>query len=127
MDCPLPLRITAYFDGSHDGTKSQAFVLAGWTAWTVEWQSFETKWRSVLAAFGLSDFHMREYESGWGSFKGWDRDRKIQLLSQLIDVFEASAAPPSQGPVGFWSGMELPDYQRPSPESVNDVVLCFSI
>jgi hypothetical protein len=87
-------------------------VLAGWTAWTVEWQPFETKWSSVLTSHGLDDFHMREYESGWGSFQGWERARKINLLSQLIDTFEASAAPPSRGPVGFWSGMNLPDYEK---------------
>ena len=108
-DRPFPLRITAFFDESHDGTKSQVFALAGWTAWTVEWLPFEARWRSVLGAHGLADFHMREYESSWGCFRGWDRERKIRLLSDLIEVFDASAAPPSRGPVGFWSAVALPD------------------
>src|SRR6266478_4794156 len=112
METELPPRITAYFDESQDGTQSHVFALAGWTAWNVEWELFEPKWGSVLVAHGVAELHMREYESSWGYYKGWDRDRKIRLLSALIDTFEASAAPPSPGPVGFWSALPLQDYER---------------
>jgi hypothetical protein len=107
-----PLRITAYFDESQDGVQSHVFALAGWTAWNVEWGMFERKWNSVLAVHQVPELHMREYESSWGSFKGWEPDRKIPLLSALIDTFEQSAAPPSSGPVGFWSAVPLKDYER---------------
>ena len=55
---------------------------------------------------------MCDYESAWGQYKGWDRTRRIELLSSLIDTFEESAAPPSTGPVGFWSALPLKEYER---------------
>jgi hypothetical protein len=106
------LRIVAYFDESQDGVQSHVFALAGWTAWNVEWDLFEPKWNSVLAAHQVSELHMREYESSWGTFKGWGPDRKIPLLSDLIDSFEQSAVAPSHGPIGFWSAVPLKDYER---------------
>ncbi len=109
---PPPLRITAYFDESQDGIQSHVFALAGWTAWNVEWDLFEPKWNSVLATHEISDLHMREYESSWGAFKGWEPTRKIRLLSALIDTFEQSAVAPSRGPIGFWSAVPLQDYEK---------------
>lgn len=107
-----PLRLTAYFDESHDATKSKVFVYAGWTAWRIEWESFGRLWHSVLLGEGLQDFHMADYEASRGAFKGWDRRRKVLLLAALIDAFDKCAAPPSRGPVGFWSAVELPDYEK---------------
>lgn len=112
MDGAVPLRIKAYFDESQDGAQSHVFALAGWTSWNVEWDLFEPKWNSVLEAHGVAELHMREYESSWGAFRGWEPDRKIPLLSALIDTFAQSGVAPSQGPVGFWSGIPLQDYDR---------------
>jgi hypothetical protein len=42
---------------------------------------------------------MRDYESAWGEFKGWDRTRRIELLSSLIDTFEGKCRPTE-----YWSG-----------------------
>ena len=105
-------RITAYFDESYDREHSHMFALAGWAAWDVEWELFDLAWRAVLADYGVRDLHMREYESMWGDFMGWDSARKVRFLSALIDTFEASAAPPSPGPIGFWSALPLKDYDR---------------
>ncbi len=112
MRYPSASRITAYFDESYDREHSHVFALAGWTAWNVEWDLFDSIWRTVLAKYGIADLHMRDYESAWGEYKGWDRNRRIELLSALIDAFVESAAPPSTGPVGFWSALPLKDYER---------------
>ncbi|PYT21891.1 MAG: hypothetical protein DMG58_31245 [Acidobacteria bacterium] len=77
----------------------------------MEWELFDSRWREVLAKYGITDLHMRDYESAWGEYKGWDRPRRIELLSALIDTFEESAAPPSTGLVGFWSALPLHDYE----------------
>lgn len=125
-----PLRITAYFDESQDGIQSHVFALAGWTAWNIEWDLFEPKWNAVLAAHQVPELHMREYESSWGFFRGWGPDRKIPLLSALIDTFEQSAVAPSHGPIGFWSAVPLQDYKqyvrgRPLKWEDDPAFLCF--
>lgn len=112
MERPSAPRISAYFDESYDREQSHVFALAGWTAWNIEWEHFDSGWRAVLAKHGVADLHMRDYESGWGEYKGWDATRKIEFLSELIDIFDESAAPPSSGPVGFWSALPLKDYER---------------
>lgn len=112
MDSTAAPRITAYFDESYDREQSHMFALAGWAAWDVEWELFDPAWRAVLADYGVPDLHMRDYESMWGDFKGWESARKVRFLSALIDTFEASAAPPSTGPIGFWSALPLKDYER---------------
>jgi hypothetical protein len=112
MDHSSAPRIIAYFDESYDREHSHVFALAGWTAWNTEWERLNSEWRAVLAEYGIADLHMRDYESGWGQYKGWERTRKIEFLSALIDTFGEGSASPSSGPLGFWSALPLKDYER---------------
>jgi hypothetical protein len=125
----LPLRLTAYFDESTDSMQSRIFAVAGWTGWECDWRRIEPLWNETLAAAAIRVFHMKDCESHWGEFRGWSPTQKIQLVSDLITLIENTGMPP-RGLVGFWSGLNLRDYDelvrgKPLPWEDDPYFLCF--
>lgn len=64
----------AYFDesGTHDG--STALVISGWVADDEQWRAFEPEWKRLLADFGISMFHTRDFNHGRREFESWKGD-----------------------------------------------------
>jgi hypothetical protein len=87
----------AYLDESGVGEKltpassGLAFSVGGFIALAEEWQVFSKQWVDILRSEGLGDspeFHMTDFEAGHGKFRGWNRNRKDDVLSRLIDTIK---------------------------------------
>jgi hypothetical protein len=80
----------AYVDDSniHDRATGKAVTVGhgGGVAPLENWKSLEDQWKSVLASEGVSVFHMTDFESSNGEFRGWDIDRHQRFLKNLLDV-----------------------------------------
>lgn len=73
--------------GIHD--EAPVFVLAGWIAPEDEWAGFMPRWRDALRIAGHPEgvpFHMTDFGSSRRAFEGWSDDRRLGLITSLIDV-----------------------------------------
>jgi len=81
--------IRLYFDEIgeflRDGTLRR-LTLGGCAATVESWGSFNGKWRAALDAEGVGTFHMTYLEASEKEFRGWDRDRKDNLLDKLLSI-----------------------------------------
>lgn len=80
----------AYFDGS-GGADTHTTGVAGGVSSVERWIEFEREWLGVLKDFSVTPpFHMKEFiRSRDGEFavdKGWTNDRRIALMTALIDT-----------------------------------------
>ena len=64
---------TAYLDASRgEGGDADVYSVAGFIADADRWETFGAKWKEALDGYGLSSFHMTDFEGGFGEFKGWE-------------------------------------------------------
>ena len=88
-------RLRCYGDESGLHDEAPCFVLAGWIAHEEEWVSFELRWRDALRGHGVPDdvpFHMTDCEGGYREYKGWSREKRTALVTDLADVLLATKA-----------------------------------
>ncbi|MFI5115397.1 MAG: hypothetical protein ACHP8B_01730 [Terriglobales bacterium] len=85
---------TPYFDCSHGSDGKGAWVVSGWLSTVGQWEAFTVDWKLVLAKFGVTYFHMKEfahstdeYANGW---KGEDTKRALFIRS-LLSVIDSYA------------------------------------
>jgi hypothetical protein len=81
---------TAYFDAS--GTRnSRVITVAGFVSRVNKWKRFEAEWSEILSNAGVSWFHMTDFVSSLGEFKGWkgESKKRIDLLDSLIACISA--------------------------------------
>jgi hypothetical protein len=74
-----------YFDGTGN-TQSRFMGLASIAAPLEAWEMFETGWKDVLARHHAPALHMTDLNVARGAFKGWEFDRRIALLNELLGV-----------------------------------------
>lgn len=79
---------TAYFDESGSPDETVALVVAGFVASDEQWREFEREWKEVLAAEGVSCFHVKEFAHSRGEFKPWkdDEARRKHFLYRLAGI-----------------------------------------
>lgn len=98
---------TVYFDvsGHPDGT--DVLSVAGFIANAGQWKRFEKKWKKVLADFGVSSLHMKDFAHSNGEFKSWkgNENRRRAFLSALICVIKERVRH------SFAASVYLPDYR----------------
>jgi hypothetical protein len=85
--------LRAYMDdsGTHDG--SDYCLIAGYWDSINEWGRFERAWNSVLADFGVLEFHGKTF---WprpngkrlGEFKDWNDEHHHQFIDSLLTVIQ---------------------------------------
>jgi hypothetical protein len=99
---------TAYFDesGTHGG--SIALVVSGWVASDEQWCAFEPEWRDMLVDFGITSFHMRDFNHGRREFESrkGDRSRQIAFSKRAVEIIRAHVRR------GFAAAVILKDYQK---------------
>ena len=78
--------IAAYFDESGIHLDSTVIVVAGILATTKQWVRFDRQWRKILAKENIKIFHMTDFLSSQGEFKGWIKDRKGPFIDKLTDA-----------------------------------------
>lgn len=77
--------LIGYFDDSVDG---DLVCMAGYVSTAEKWEEFERRWKQVLAKYGISFFHMKEYAHRVGEFSSWPEERRISLMKELVVVIQ---------------------------------------
>lgn len=105
-----------YLDVSRDEGDSNVYMLAGFISDTERWAAFDVEWRKVLDCYNIPAFHMTDFESGYGDFKGWEPNdpRRVPLLTALLGVIERNTV----GSVGFGVSQSMFDSVVP-PDVLN--------
>jgi hypothetical protein len=83
----LPL-ITAFFDESGHSGSSRIVAMGGAIGSPMMWRPFREQWTATLDRFGVKVFHMADFESAWGEFRGWSTKRRQELLDQLLSCLD---------------------------------------
>jgi vacuolar-type H+-ATPase subunit I/STV1 len=75
---------TAFFDAS--GTRrNEAITMAGYVSDVKKWAKFEVTWNRILEREKVSSFHMTDFASKQKEYKGWDQERRVRFLGDLVD------------------------------------------
>ena len=67
---------------THRGAKITAVAI--YFARPENWRKFRKPWRRCLKKYGLSSFHMVDFENCDGAFVGWGDKKKSSLIRQLL-------------------------------------------
>jgi hypothetical protein len=99
---------TAYFDESGTHGESFAVVVSGWVSSNEQWLTFEPEWRELLADFGISAFHMKDFNHGRREFESWsgDRSRQASFSKKAVAIIRRHVRR------GFAGAVILKDYQK---------------
>jgi hypothetical protein len=75
--------IRAYSDesGVHD---APILTVAVYGSPDDQWDRFQREWRAILDPEGVRIFHAADFESRWGEFKGWDKQRAVAFQKRLL-------------------------------------------
>jgi hypothetical protein len=81
--------LAAYLDESGTNPSDPALVVAGFISTDELWTEFSAKWhQAVVVEWGLTHWHMADFEARRGEFEGWPRDaeakRRLGYLLTLI-------------------------------------------
>lgn len=96
--------LQAFVDDSTQ-EKDGVLALAGYLWNEQEARHFDTAWRPRIKAWGLSRWHMTDWESGYEEFVGWPdskKDKRLQALHQIINRTMT---------VGVWLALDRRAYQ----------------
>ena len=104
--------LTAYMDETgHSKDERQKFVgMAGLIATAHYWEHFERKWQEALKSFNIPFFHMKDFASFRGPFKGWSEIKRRKLLDKLLRIIGTTYALP------FGAVIAMEDYRQLSEE-----------
>jgi hypothetical protein len=85
----------AYLDDSGTHDDSQLCVIAGYFGSDRQWILFDNKWRKILDAEGIQEFHANRFWSHLkgndvSEYRGWSEARDSGLLTALLNVIEHS-------------------------------------
>ena len=84
--------LRAYFDRSELVNPAPVVAVGGYVTTDEKWTEFESAWKQVLDDFGVSMFHMVDFECRHGEFANWLNDRRTAFIRQLIDVVHHALA-----------------------------------
>lgn len=74
-----------YLDESGHWRNTTSVVVAGLAGFEYQWEGFDEEWRATLQSYGVSEFHMTDFENRQKQFRGWDEaTQKRPLISALI-------------------------------------------
>jgi hypothetical protein len=90
---PLLMQLRAYFDesGEHNPVTGHLVHLhvGGVLASTEDWRIIDEQWRDALRREDIAVFHMKDFSSKRGEFKGWTKDRCHVFMNHLLDILAA--------------------------------------
>jgi hypothetical protein len=98
----------AYFDESGTHSESKTLVVSGWVSSDEQWLTFETQWRDLLSDFGITTFHMRDFNHGLREFKSWkgDQSRRDTFTMRAVEIIRKNVRR------GFASAVITDAYQK---------------
>ncbi len=73
---------------------------------------YERRWKDVLGKADppLERFHMTDWESGWGEFKGWPKEYREFFYKKLVNIIHQTAK------LAINVGVDLEAFDALSPE-----------
>lgn len=74
--------------GEHDRDSGhlKSLALAGGIAPFPSWEALSIEWATILENFGVSMFHMADFEARAKPFNDWPEDKRRALLAGLLDI-----------------------------------------
>ena len=107
--------MTCYFDDSVAGG-GLVSVVAGYLAADQVWAEFIPRWRKVLdaAPHEISEYKTSDCRHGVGEFKGWSKEQRDVLTTELVSVILNSGDLGGFSTVLLWPGIPDPDVPNPS-------------
>ena len=106
---------SAYLDASgHPDDEGDHSVLSvgGYAAAIESWIKFDGQWQAVLDSEGIKVFHMTDFVSGCGEFKGWSGkepekvERRKKFIASLVGCIESHCVQ------YFRESLYLRDYEK---------------
>lgn len=76
----------ANFDESGKLDDGKVVCVAGYLSTPEKWQRFSDVWIEKLGEYGLSEFHMTDYENKQGPFKGLAENDRVELIGELCSL-----------------------------------------
>jgi hypothetical protein len=104
--------LAGYFDESGLDEKSQTFCIGGYVADSKDWFELTRAWERLLVEAGVSCFHMAEFETRHGEFKGWSDAKRIGFIKDLRALINSTDV------WGIGCGVVKADYERLSAEFI---------
>ena len=97
----------AFLDDSGSPDEGICLGVAGFVSTKYKWADFEKDWHTVLTAYGIGYFHMREYAHSVGQFNGWRgrEGKRRTFLKKLISCLSGRVHK------SFASAVLLKDYR----------------
>lgn len=83
----LVAMLIAYGDDSSDRTRSTVFAVGMLIGTQDQWDRFKLEWDERT---GGTPFHATDCESGWGSYRGMDRQARKDLYRDLVVLLSTS-------------------------------------
>jgi len=80
------LLYTAYFDEADTHGPSPTIIMAGIVGTARQWGIFQRRLRALQRRDGFSIFHVSEFKSKSGDFRGWTDAKGAQLVSDLTEL-----------------------------------------
>src|SRR5437667_8584873 len=81
----------AYVDESIRGSAKSRLGMGGAISRLEDWEALSVEWEAVLRSYGLTMFHMVDFENNAKEFRrehGWCEERKRQLFNALLDIID---------------------------------------
>ncbi len=107
--------LTAFFDGSGDGTDEncRSLVLGCMAGLNNVWSGFELEWQNVLLRDqGRAEFlHMKEAMQRSGEFAGWTEEQVCALIQGFIGLLQEVTVGSPKEMQGFAVVLDLDDYR----------------
>ena len=79
----IMVMLAAYCDASYTELGKRFVMVAGCLATVSRWKTFQSKWQAMLTKEGLPFFHMTDFESYQGHYKGWTKERHIHVMKKV--------------------------------------------
>ena len=95
-----------YFDESGTHKSAAGIAIAGYVASTDSWLHFSEDWSVALKRFGVSCFHMTDWENRRGEFKGMKERERKRLYNKLVTIIHRYA----EG--GLAASFHVHDFQK---------------
>jgi len=82
------VNFVGYFDDSGTHKGAGIVVVAGAIATAGRWDKLSREWQSTIKPWGLQrkHFHMTDFVTGKGDYRGWTVDAKAARLAELVKI-----------------------------------------
>lgn len=110
----IVIKVAMDESGVHDG--SPVLTVAAYVSTPRQWQDWTKRWN--VAKRPIKVFHAVDCQNLAGEFRGWEKERRDELVIRLLDVIEVSNLP------GIVIGLHM-DHFREAMEARDDLKAIF--